>query len=155
MKKHLQKYLSGQTPDSFDERIIFIDIEWKQKGIRKRVCTMPNKWQHLRPYACQDTGAFWARVRKHFMERKLQRNSRKNWILSHCKRLTYSSVILPIRYFQRQSRYRLDSGGKEEAVTTSKVHSTTRRFSSRLHWQTILLCITIKFASGMRVKIRY
>ena len=39
--------------------------------------------------------------------------------------------IIPTPYFQQQSHYRLNSWRNEEATATSKVDSTTRRFSSR------------------------
>ena len=48
-------------------------------------------------------------------------NLKDNEILSHCTWLTYSSVILPTRYLQRQSHYRVDSWRKEEATSISKI----------------------------------
>ena len=51
---------------------------------------------------------------KYVVERKFQRTSRKIGIVSHCKWLTHSSVILPTRYCQRQplSIGQLRNGGR-------------------------------------------
>ena len=52
IKKHTQRRLNGQTPESFEGGIIFMsmfkDIEWTKKALLKPVCTMPKKWQQLR-----------------------------------------------------------------------------------------------------------
>ena len=37
----------------------FNDIEWTNEAIQKLVCTMPKKWQHLRPNSSKDTGTSW------------------------------------------------------------------------------------------------
>ena len=124
----------------------------QRKAIQKLVCTMPKMWQHLRPNCSMDTGASWSPRQKYVVERKFQRTSIKKRCCSHCTWLTYSSVILPTQYFQRQSHYRLDSGGKEEAISRSMVHTRTRRFSSRPYWQAICDELTIEFASEMRLK---
>ena len=92
-------------------------------------------------------------VREDVVKRTSQRTART---MGQCSTwLTYSSVTLPTRNFQRQSHYRLDNWGTEEAVTTSRVHSTTRRFSSRPYWQPISCVFTIGYVSGMRLEIRY
>ena len=89
-------------------------------------------------------------VREDVVERTSQRTART---MGQCSKwLTYSSVTLPTRNFQRQSHYRRDNWGTEEAVTISRVHSTTRRFSSRPYWQPISCVFTIEYASCMRLK---
>ena len=103
-------------------------------------------WQHLRPNASQRIDVSWSQVRTYVVEREFQRTSRK---MRYCRMPLVD--ILPTRYFQRQSHYRLDRSGKEDAITTSRVHSTTRRLSSRPHWQAIYRAFTIAFASGLRL----
>ena len=50
IKKNIQKYLNGQTPEFFDERIIFMSMS-------KNIVWTGKKWQHLLSNLSQDTGA--------------------------------------------------------------------------------------------------
>ena len=93
----------------------------RRKAIQKLVCTMTMKWQHLRHISCQDTGASWAE--KYVLERKFKRTSK---IWCHASRPTFL-----------------------EDTTISKVHSKTRRFSSRPFWQPMHFVFTIEFVSGV------
>ena len=67
--------------------------------------------------------------------------------------VSHFSLSLPSLHlcFQRQSHDRLDSWGKKKEITTTNVHSTTRRCSHISCWQAIYFV----FASGMRLKIWY
>ena len=59
-KKHIQRFLNGQNPEPFEDRIICLcstTLNGLKKTIQKLVCAMPQKWQHFRPRSSQDTGA--------------------------------------------------------------------------------------------------
>ena len=69
IKKHFLKYLNWQNPQSFGEKITFMSMSTtlmngRRKAIRKRVCTVPENWQHLRHNSSQDTGASWSSRQK-------------------------------------------------------------------------------------------
>ena len=69
---------------------------------------MPQKCQHLRHNSSKDTGP----RQKTGGGTEIPTNLKDNDLVSHCKCLTYSHVILPTRFFQRQSHYRMDSWAK-------------------------------------------
>ena len=61
---HIQRCVNRQTPESFDEGgssscLCSTTLDGQRKARQKLVCTMPQKWQHLRPISSQDTGASW------------------------------------------------------------------------------------------------
>ena len=90
IKRHTHEYLNGQTPESVDERTIFMsmfnDIEWKP------VCTMPKKWKHLRPNSSQDV-ASWSPRQKIRGGTDVPTNLKENQILSHYR--AYFPPIFP------------------------------------------------------------
>ena len=92
----VQKCLNGQYPESFDEVIIllsmFNDIEWNKK-CNTKTCL----WQHLRHNSSPDAGAFWSPRHQIRGATGIPKNLKETEILSHCRRLTYSTVILPTR----------------------------------------------------------
>ena len=84
-------------------------LNGRREAIQNLVCTMPKKSQHLRPHSNQDTGASWGPRQKIRVGTEISTNIKENEILLHCRLLTYSSVILPTRYLQRQSHYCLEN----------------------------------------------
>ena len=106
IKNYFQRYLDGQNPEFFDERIIFIsmfnDIEWTLRSSTE-TC-LPN---------AKEVEAFAATFKPGHSERdvggtQIPTNLRENEIMSHCRWLTYSSVTLHSQCFHRQSHHRLD-----------------------------------------------
>ena len=124
-------------------------LSGQRKAIQKFVCIMLKKWQRLRPNSSQDTGASWGPRQKIRDGTKNPTNLQDSWILSHYWWLTYSSVTLPTRSFQRQNRHRLDSDGEDEEMTVSNAPSTTKSFSSKPFWQAIYFAFTIESANDM------
>ena len=112
--RHFQEHFNGQTPDSFYENIIFMsmfnDIEWTKNDnadiclrSAKEVVTFaahfkPRRWCFLEFASIRGGTTF-----QFFKEHE---------ILSHCKWLTYSSLILLTRYFQRKRNQLRNSGSK-------------------------------------------
>ena len=132
----------------------------QREAIQKSVCTTPKTWQHVQPNPNQDTGASNGPRQKIRGGTPIPTNLKENMILSHCRSLTYLVVILllPLSsppYFQRQHHDRLDSWGREEEITTFQDTFDNTRFSSKPYWQAVYFAFTIKFASGMRLKMRY
>ena len=103
-KRHIQEDLKGQTPESFDEVILCMslsnDINGQRKAIQKLVCTMSKKWQ-------RQARTLVLPGQKIRGGTEIPTNFKEHVILSLCEWLTYSSVILPTRFFQRQSHHRL------------------------------------------------
>ena len=152
IKKHVQMYLIGRNPESFQVRVTFMstlnDFGWtKKKAIRKPVSTMPMKWQHWRQKI--NSGHYWCFLGPASDKTWWNGNPNDNETVSHCRWLTYSSVTLHIQYFQRQNHYRLDNCGTDEEMTTSKSHLRTRRFSPIPYWQAIYCVFAGAFSSGM------
>ena len=127
---------------------MFNNIEWIKK-VHTEICLHSAK--QVVTFATQHKPRHWSFLEPAWENTCWNDNGnepQENEIWSHCRWLTHSSVTLHTHYFQRQSHYRLDLS-QEEAISTSKVLSTTRRFSSRPCWKAMYVVFTIEFASGM------
>ena len=147
--QHIQKYLNKQNPESFDERIIFMsmfnDIEWTKQGITA-ICLHNAK--QVAAFATQFKPGHWCFLGSPSEKRggtEIPTVFQENELWSHYRWLTWSSVTLPTRYFQRGS----------QDITNSKVRSKKRSFPSSPCWQAIYNVLTIGFASGMRLENWY
>ena len=155
IKKHVQKHLNGQTPESFDEGIIvmsmFIDTEWTKKGNTetclhnaKEVAAFstqfkPGHWYFLGP---RQKNTWW-NGNPHEPTRKMR----------YCRivdGLTHSSVILPTRCVS-----------SDRAIIAWTVEEPFPRYIRKqedchqYHFgKQSTLVFTIEFASGMRLSIR-
>ena len=58
-------------------------LDGQRKAKQKLVCTMPQKWQQLRPNSSQDTGASWSSRQKIRGGKQLPTKLKDNGILSH------------------------------------------------------------------------
>ena len=140
IKKHIHKYLNGQNPDIFDERIMFMsvfhDIKWTEKGDNaKEVLPAAS----VRNYVVR----FWKNLKKHLT-------------LSHCQQLTYSNVILPTRKFPATEPVPL--GQLRKKWRNNHIQRTLENKKTVV--ENILTSFffnvfTNKFASDTRLKIRY
>ena len=89
IKKHVQEHLHGQTPESFDEGIMFMfmfnDVEWTKIGSTE---IYSHNAQEVAVVARQLKPGHWCFLgppsRNFVVERKFQRASRKNEMLTHC-----------------------------------------------------------------------
>ena len=62
-KQHVRTYLNRLNRESFEDSITlstFNNMDWTINTIQRSVCTTPQKWQHLRRNASQNTGASWS-----------------------------------------------------------------------------------------------
>ena len=132
LKKHIQRYLNGQNPESFENSVIFMSM-FDEKERQK----LPKKWLHLRPNSSQDTGASWGPRQKILGRTEIPTNLQVNGRFLHCGWLTHS---------QRQSHHRFEIRGKEEEITPSDVHTNILKrdqIGNHSPW------MTIEFATGM------
>ena len=101
IKKHIQRYLTGKIQNPLlggsYSCLCSTTLDRQRKAIEKLVGTMPKKWQHWRPTSSQYTGASWSPRPKISGGTHIPPNLKDNGILSHCRWLTHSSVILPTR----------------------------------------------------------
>ena len=160
IKRHIQECFIGQTSESLDEKIKFMsmfnDIERTKKGDTetclhnaKEVAAiatpfMPGPCCFL-ALASENT---WWNGNSNEPQRK--RNTVAVQIVD-----LFQVSYFPLGHFQRQSHYRLDSWREEKAFTNSKVHSKTRRFSSRPCSQAIYDVFTIEFCHWYKLKTIY
>ena len=114
-KKHIQKYLHGQTPECFDETIIFhvyvqrhrMDKKRQYRNLSKEVAAFATQFK---PGQMVLPGA---RVREDVVERKIQQNQGQ-WSSIALQMVVIFKCHAFHRYSQRQSHCRLDSWGNEE-----------------------------------------
>ena len=130
---------TGEIQRLFEGRTIFMsmfnDIAWTKKGNKlKSVCTLLQKWQHLRRSSSQDTGASRSLRQKWRGGVELATNTNDNGTVSHFRWLTRSRVTLHIQCVQRQNHHRLTSEEMMNKLPLPGRILRTRRFSSRPHW---------------------
>ena len=147
IKRHTHEYLNGQTPESVDERTIFMsmfnDIEWTP------VCTMPKKWKHLRPNPSQDV-ASWSPRQKIRGGTDVPTNLKEN------QNIVALQSILPTDISSDRAIIEWTVEKTRKNSPFPRYIRKTRRFSSNtILLRNLLLYLQSNFAGGMRLKTRY
>ena len=104
IKKNIQKDLNGQNPQNplwWEDHVhVCVKRHWmddKNKKYRNLMAQCQRSGSICDPIEARPMVLPVARVAIFVMERKFQRTSKETrYCLSHCRRLTYSSVMLPI-----------------------------------------------------------
>ena len=123
MKKHVQRYLNGQNPESLEHRIIFMsmfnDMEWTDRQYRNLFVQGQRSGSICVPIQARTPVLLGARVGKHVVERKSQRTSMK---MRYCRTADGSHVQL--------SHFTPNMSSDKTMIvwTISKVHSKSTKF---------------------------